>query len=278
MGGPIQRQHDQSPTAVFVSIDHHFTEGGYGTRLRDIWAACTAAIAQLSVGQDVIAVIKGFPTPWHEQAVVLRLILVDVPHRFLNSEDDGFVFQASQTHYIYAPDSGLDLPKLQAALVDTPTVLAINLFATKADGTGYAHVWLKQPVGSQGFVRQPNPVWASRVELVQYRVQPQPTSAHIDIVLQVLEKPKPGVDYHWTFRLFGEERQIAARDIAGVHPASWQADDLIYLALDVPLADAVSPTRLRIGSYTYPEIKNVLVSIPGQPVTEGVSLPISMPR
>ncbi len=256
-------------------LDHHFTEGGYGTRLRDIWAARVDATANLPEGESLVAVIKGFPTPWQEQAVVLRVVLAGVPYRFLNSDDDGFTFRSKETHYLYAPNSAANLSKLQNVFADMPDALAINRFATKADGTGYRHVWLHQPLGADGFAHQPNPVWASRVELVQYRVQAQPTSSHIGVVLHVLETPKEGVDYHWTFRLFNGQQQIAAKDIAGVHPSSWRADDLVYLTVDLPTpTDAPKATVLRMGSYTYPEVKSVMVSIPGQPAEESVTLPI----
>ncbi|NJM41185.1 MAG: hypothetical protein HC853_10660, partial [Anaerolineae bacterium] len=100
----------------------------------------------------VIVVIKGFPTPWNEQAAILRSVLADVPYRFLNSESDGLVLRPDTTrniHYLFAPGTE---PMLQRLLQLTrPESVQQQHFVSKADGTRYTVVQLSQPLGSAAF-------------------------------------------------------------------------------------------------------------------------------
>ena len=255
-------------------VDQHFTAGGYGAPLRNVWSARTRASAPGQPNHEVIAVIQGFPTPWNEQAVVLRVVLADLPYRFLNDEGDGFVMRPDQTHYVFAPGSEAALQQLTTLYASDPSAMVIEPFPTKPDGTGYTHVWLKQPFNTSAFVQQPNPVWANRVELAQHRISLQAGQAQVELILRILDTPPPGSDYHWTVRLLHDDQPIAQQDFAGVHPESWRAEDLLYLKFTLPLpaAGSLTPTALRIGSYTYPAIKPVMVSVPGQPASDGVTL------
>lgn len=264
-------------TLRFTSfVDEHWTNGGYGNRLRDMWAAKGKATAALAPNQDLIAVINGFPTPWNEQAVLLRIVLADVPHRFLNSESDGFVMQAERTQYLFAPET----QAMQQCITTLFAKEAITqtLVPSRANGDGYTHIDLMPTTFTGDFITQPNPVWANHLELQRYRAQVTGDHAHIDFILRVQEMPAPNADVHWTIRLLQDDQQIAQRDIAGVHPDSWRAGDLLYITLDVPLDANAHPNALRIGSYTYPDVHAILVSIPGQPADDGVRLAMPSPQ
>jgi len=251
-------------------IDEHWTDGGYGNRLRDVWAAKANAVTALAPNQDLIAVIKGFPTPWNEQAVLLRIVLADVPHRFLNSESDGFVMQPERTQYLFAPETQAMQQRIAASFVKEAIIT--EPVQSRANGDGYTHIELKQANFTGDYITQPNPVWANHLELQRYRAQIVGDHTHIDLILRVQETPSPNPDVHWTVRLLQGDQQVAQRDIAGVHPDSWRAGDLLYIALDVPLEANAHPDALRIGSYTYPDVHAILVSIPGQPANDGVRL------
>jgi hypothetical protein len=261
-----------SNLAQFVA--RYDTTNGYGLPVRGALAARQA----LSVNNDeVIAVIKGFPTPWNEQAAILRSVLADVPYRFLNSESDGLVLRPDKTNamrYLFAPGTEPMLARLLQ--LARPERVQQQHFVSKADGTRYTVVQLSQPLGSAGFLTQPNPVWASRVELMQYRVTPRVNALLVEAVLRVLEPPPTDADFHWFTRAFVGQQQVGQWDGAGVHPASWREGDWVYLACEVPLPNDLKDrlTHIRFGSYAYPEVKPIMVSIPGQPAEDGVTLVI----
>ena len=253
-------------------IDQNDTPNGYGLPVRGALAARAAAIEQLPAGEDVIVVIQGFPTPWNEQAAILRSVMADVPYRFLNSESDGFVMRPGITRYLFAPGAE---PLLQRLLDAAPSnTVAVQSFQSKADGTRYTVATLGQPIAAPDFQGEPNAVWANRVELVSHRITRSSTALSIETILRVLDPPAEGADFHWFNRIFYGEQQIGQFDGAGVHPSSWRAGDLIYLHFDVPLADPSTVSQVRIGSYTYPDLKPVMVSIPGQPAEDGVTLEV----
>ena len=257
-------------------IGQHDTSGGYGRRLSDVWEARTKALAQLEPDQALIAVIKGFPTPWNEQAVVLRVVLADVPHRFLNSESDGVVVRAgTPSIFLFAADAA-PMQSLVSEALSAETVYETDA-TVRSEDRRYTVVRadpFDTDTGSH-FAVDIHPVWANQLQLHAYRVTTSAQVMRIEAVFNVLQAPPPGADYHWTFRLLAGDQQIAQQDIAGVHPSSWRVGDRVYLTLTLPLpAGGQSPTNLRVGSYTYPDIKSVMVAIPGQPPTDSVVLPI----
>ena len=253
-------------------IATHDTPNGYGLPIGGALTARASVIKQLPAGDEVIVVINGFPTPWNEQATLLRAVMADVPYRFLNSESDGFVMRPNVTHYLFAPGTESLLQHLLE--VAAPNTVTQQSFLSKVDGTHYTTVVLGQPIAVPDFQSEPNAVWANRLELVKHHTAISTTALSIETVLRVLDPPSQGADFHWFNRVFTNGQQIGQLDGAGVHPSSWRVGDLIYLHFTVPLANPSQATQIRIGTYTYPDLKPVRVSIPGQPAEESVLLNI----
>ena len=249
-------------------IDQNDTPLGYGLPVRGALAARDAASAQLPAGDDVIVVIQDFPTPWNEQAAIMRAVMADVPYRFLNSEGDGFVMHQGPTHYVFAPGAEPMLQRLLA--VAAPNTVEVQAFESKADGTRYTAVTLSQPIDAPDFDAEPNAVWANRVELVKHRITQSPSDLSIETILRVLDPPVESADYHWFNRAMADGQQIAQLDSAGVHPSSWRAGDLIYQQFTVPVSQTAQ--QIRIGSYSYPDLAPIMVSIPGQPAEDNLTL------
>jgi hypothetical protein len=88
---------------------------------------------------------------------------------------------------------------------------------------------------------------------------------------------QPREDYHWFVRVFEEEKQIASRDIGGIHPSNWRVGDLIVhrFVLGLP-DDSAKPTHIRIGSYEYPSVKQTpVLNKAGMPIDDGVTVVIA---
>jgi hypothetical protein len=84
----------------------------------------------------------------------------------------------------------------------------------------------------------------------------------------------PATDVHWFARAIDGERQIASVDIGGVRPTAWRVGDVLVLRfqLALPAADA-AVTRVRLGAYAYPEIRQLAVlDAMGNPIDDGVDV------
>jgi hypothetical protein len=263
-------------------VDANNTQGGYALPVRSALAARQGAADALASGHtsgDVIAVIKDFPTPWNEQAAILRAVLADLPYRFLNSEGDGFVYRPEGTHYIFAPGTEAMLNKV---LAHAPAGAVISQSVETQPGSGLRYVYLqvRGPMDTDGFADAPRAMWENGVQLAGYRIQRQDGQVAIETVLRVTQTPPDGADYHWFNHVLAGEDKVAQTDGAGVHPSSWQAGDLIMQAFTVALPDPLpgasqsAPLQVRIGSYTWPDVQGVAVAQDGKPDDNGITLPV----
>jgi hypothetical protein len=74
--------------------------------------------------------------------------------------------------------------------------------------------------------------------------------------------PPPGVDYHWTNQLYDAAgKRVGQMDGVGFPARNWRAGDTVVTWFDVPIAPDAAPGvyQMRVGMYTYPDIKTVPV-------------------
>jgi hypothetical protein len=72
--------------------------------------------------------------------------------------------------------------------------------------------------------------------------------------------PSEGADYHWTNQLFDAEgKRVWQKDDVGLPASSWRVGDLVIADFVAPLAAEIKPGTytMRVGMYTYPDIKTV---------------------
>lgn len=259
-------------------VEQHATTGGYGLPVRSALAARQAALeawARGEVRDDVIVVIDGFPTPWNEQAAILRAVMADVPYRFMSASGDGFIFRPDRTHYIFAPGSQHLLERI-VALVDSRAVISRSIESQAGSGIRYTYVLLREPIETNGFRADLQATWEHGASLERYRISRsrENNALRIESVLRIAHPPPEGSDYHWFNHIFVGDERIAQVDGQGVHPFAWRTGDLVYQSFIVTLPEAAAraPLRIRLGSYTWPEIRNVAVRRPGGPPEDGLEI------
>jgi hypothetical protein len=74
--------------------------------------------------------------------------------------------------------------------------------------------------------------------------------------------PPPEADYHWTNQLYDAAgKRVGQMDGVGFPAHSWRAGDTVVTWFDVPIAPDAAPGvyQMRVGMYTYPDIKTVPV-------------------
>lgn len=257
-------------------VDSHDTRSGHGLPVRSALAARQWAIDSLTkTSGDVILVIKDFPTPWNEQAAILRGVMADVPYRFLNSDGDGLVFRPDVTRYIFAPGAQPMLATLQS-LAKPGTLITRSIETQPGTGLRYVFAELQGPIDTSGYLDAPAAIWDSGVVLAANRSDKKDGALMVNMILHVLQTPADGADYHWFNHVFSGDDKIAQADGAGVHPSSWREGDYLWqsFVVQVPSPMPAGALHVRIGSYTWPEVKAVMVSQPGKAPDNAVTVPV----
>lgn len=264
-------------TVAFAQfVDTHDTSGGHGLPARGALHARDAAVTAGANESGVIAVINGFPTPWHEQAAILRGVLADVPYRFLNSESDGFVVRPDVTHYIIAPGAEAMLDSIMA-FAPAGSAHTSTIDSQSGNPARYVYVRLDSPIDLSGFSAAPPADFESGLRLSAARIaERRPGVLSIDTLFQVMRTPPEGANYHWYNHVFEGDVKVGQRDGSGVHPSSWRAGDWLVhsFEVDVPPSRPGVPRFARVGSYTYPDVKAVMVALPGRAPEGGVNIPV----
>ncbi|MCS6772851.1 MAG: glycosyltransferase family 39 protein [Thermoflexales bacterium] len=256
----------------------HATTNGYGQPAHAVLAARNAALDTLrsnTLEAELIAVIPDFPTPWNEQAAILRAVLADVPYRFMSASGDGFVFRPEGAHYLFAPGAEGMLARVVSFFGERRVHVA--RFETQPGrDTYYAYLRVTEPPELSQYATSPPARWDNGVQLERYRIMLEDVQhVRVESLLRVLQTPPEGADYHWFVHIVEGENKIAQFDGQGVHPFAWRAGDWIYQSHRVTLPAPAQPSlHVRLGNYTWPEVANVTVRVPNQPPDGAVRLPL----
>jgi 4-amino-4-deoxy-L-arabinose transferase-like glycosyltransferase len=272
----ITLSHINTTLQFTTFVDNHDTRGGHSLPVRSALAArqwALDSLAKTNGNGDVILVIKDFPTPWNEQAAILRGVMADMPHRFLNSEGDGLVFRPDVTRYIFAPGAENMLATLQS-LAKPGTLITQSIETQPNSGLRYVFAELQGPIETAGYVDAPQATWDSGVTLTAHRIDKHDDQLTVNMLLRVLQTPADGADYHWFNHVMRGDERIAQADGAGVHPSSWRAGDRVWQSFNVQLPSPVpaGPLQVRLGSYTWPEVKDVMVSAQNAAPSDAVTV------
>ena len=250
---------------------------GYGLPVRSAWTAAQHArqAAAEGVSGDVVVVVPDYVTPWHEQGLLLGVVLADMPYRFLNSYVDGWIFRPEGTSYIFAPGTENTLAGLLCYLKPSDVITSMTPIRAELN-SGYIYVRVKKMPDLSGFTQTQPAQWESGVELTQYRISSVNNAVRVETVLRVLQEPPQNVDYHWYNHLFDRDTKLGQLDGSGIHPLSWRVGDYLLQRFDIPFTGPMpsEPAYVRIGSYCYPEVQSVNVSENGKTPENGVNLAI----
>lgn len=247
--------------------------GGYGPPLRSALDAAQHARDAIRAGQarDVIVIAPGGDPSVNEPATVMDVLLADMPHRFADA-DAGLILREDAAQYIITPAARSAFDRLMQHADPDAIVQIIPLRA----GSGDAYIYVRVNRAQLGSLVEHPAQWENGIGMLGYRVAGSDTLA-LDYYLRVFREAAPGVDYHWFNHLYHGDQKFAALDGGGIHPSNWRAGDILlhHFAIPVPAGAPARPYTLRMGTYSYPQLQNVmLLDAAGRPVSDHVALRI----
>lgn len=219
---------------------------------------------------EIIVNTRGSNVYADEYPAIFNFLLNDVPHRFVDVTQAMRVYPPlSHIQIDYAPYGPITFAEAGRDLVGETM-----LRAGEQPGRVYR---------SGGYTALPceatnNGHWQNGVTLLSAQIDPLRPGQQAAVYL-CLKIDQPASDeYHWTAQLWDQSRRRWAQvDDNGYPSCYWRAGDVITQALkldlpaDLPAGDYV----LRIGQYTWPEVKPVLLlDVAGNPYSDAVEVPL----
>jgi hypothetical protein len=248
-----------TPGAVSIPI-------GYYER---IVTAAKSALQQ-GGGSEIVVNTRGSNVNSDEYPAIFNFLLNDVPHRFVDVSQAMHVYPAgSHIQIDYAPND----PPLPAE-TGRDLIKEVTLRAGEQPGRVYR---------SAGYTNPPCAVatspgrWQNGVSLLSAQIDPMKVGEQVTVHL-CLKIDQPAMEeYHWTAQLWDHNgRRWAQVDDNGYPARYWRAGDVIAqdLRLDVPAELPAGDYVLRVGQYTWPEVKPVLaIDVAGNPQSDAVEIP-----
>jgi hypothetical protein len=244
------------------------TPGGMGVPIGYYERSVSAALAALrqTGGAEIIVNTIGSNANTDEYPAVFSFLLNETPHRFVDVSRSARVYPATSHIQIdYVPDQSAQPVQGSRDLIEE-----ITLRAGEQPGRVYR---------SGGYANPPCDVaalgrWQNSVSLLSAQIDPlnagQPTA--VQLCLKIDQQPTE--EYHWTAQLWDKAgRRWAQVDDNGYPSRYWRAGDVITqdLLLDLPADLPMGDYVLRIGQYTWPDVKPVLsLDVAGNPQSDAV--------
>lgn len=240
--------------------------GYYETIVRD------AQQAMISRGADEIVVnTRGVDPAVDEYPAIFDFLLNAVPHRFADVFGAARIFPKETNIQIdFVPDQAMPRPTAEREPIGRVDLRA---------GEQPAEMYTVPPYASIGFATTALPLarWANGISLMRLtapNLSPGQT-AKIEVDVRVDDVPAPA-KYQWTNQLFDRQgKRWAQVDAAGYPAAYWRRGDIVgyefslSLPSDLPAGDYV----LRIGQYTWPDVKTVpTIDTAGLPQSDAFEL------
>jgi len=226
---------------------------------------------QQTGGAEIIVNTLGSNPSSDEYPAIFNFLLNEVPHRFVDVGHAAALHPAASHIQIdYAPNEPAPLAEAGRDLINE-----ITLRAGEQPGRVYR---------SRGYTSPPCEVmttpawWQNNVSL--WSAQIEPVKAGVQAMIHLcLKIDQPATEeYHWTAQLWDKNgRRWAQVDDNGYPTRYWRAGDVITqdLLIDIPADIPPGDYALRIGQYTWPEVKPVLtLDVAGNPQSDAVEIPV----
>jgi hypothetical protein len=220
---------------------------------------------------EIIVNTRGSNINSDEYPAIFNFLLNDVPHRFVDVSQPMRVYPSiSHIQIDYAPDSSTILAEAGRDLVEDITLRAGEQPGRVYRSDGYSH----PPCD---VMASPNR-WQNGVSLLSAQIDPMKpgTQAALHVCLKI-DQPATE-EFHWTAQLWDKHgRRWAQVDDNGYPTRYWRAGDVITqdLTLDLPADLPAGDYLLRVGQYTWPAVKPVLViDVAGNPQADAVEIPV----
>jgi hypothetical protein len=225
---------------------------------------------QQSGGAEIVVNTHGSNPNTDEYPAIFDFLLNDVPHRFVDVGQPIALYPAvSHIQIDYAPDGAT--PPTQGL---RDLLARITLRATEAPVAIYRVAGAVTPTCE---VNATPARWSNGVLLLSAQIDPLKPGEKAMLHLCLKIDQPAAEEYHWTAQLWDKAgRRWAQVDDNGYPSRYWRAGDVIIqsLTLDVPADVPAGDYVLRIGQYTWPEVKPVLsLDIAGKPQSDAAEIP-----
>jgi hypothetical protein len=210
-----------------------------------------------SGGAEIVVRMHGTGTnpDVDEAPAIFDFLLNDMPHRFEDVEQAAILYPA--TTYIVIDND-------QSGTYPATDRLAVH--------------------GSMGYTDPPCDVnvtparWSNGVSLLSAQLEPLKPGEKATLRLCLKIDRSAMEEYHWTAQLWDKAgRRWAQVDDNGYPSRYWRVGDVIIqsLMLDVPVDMPAGDDVLRVGQYTWPDVKPVFtIDVMGNPQSDGVEIPV----
>jgi hypothetical protein len=226
---------------------------------------------QQSGGAEIIVNVHGSNPKVDEAPAIFDFLLNEVPHRFVDVGQPIALYPAASHIQIdYAPDGAHPATESQRELLSQ-----VTLRATEEPAAIYRAEDTAQPPCEI----LANPVrWSNGVSLLSAQIDSLKPGEKAALNLCLKIDQPAAEEYHWTAQLWDKAgRRWGQVDDNGYPARYWRAGDVIIqpLTLDVPSDVPTGDYVLRVGQYTWPEVKPVLtLDVAGNPQSDAVEIPV----
>jgi hypothetical protein len=222
-------------------------------------------------GAEIIINTHGSNPKVDESPAIFDFLLNEVPHRFVDVGQPIALFPAASHIQIgYAPDGGQLTTDVQRELLSQ-----ITLRATEAPAMIYRVEGASQPPFEVGAAPAR---WSNGAALLSAQIDSLKPGEKAALHLCLKIDQPAAEEYHWTAQLWDKAgRRWAQVDDNGYPARYWRAGDVLIqtLTLDVPTDAPVGDYVLRVGQYTWPEVKPVLtIDAAGNPQSDAAEIPV----
>ncbi len=275
---------------AFIAM-HDTSDGGYGPPARHALALARLAQDRLCADErcagprEVIVVAPGADPTVNEQAAIWDVLLAGTPHRFADGKA-GLILPCQPAQYVFAPGSEAALQRLRHWLADASARvewITISVRPGSASTMTAARVDDACRPDYSWSLSTPRARWEHGATLLHHRVAwtEDRKAMRIDLYLRVEAAPPAGADFHWFNHVLAGGEKIAQADGGGIHPANWRVGDVLWhwfeIALPAGLDAGREDIRLRVGSYTYPQLENVPLTLADGRASDGLEIPVQVP-
>ncbi len=236
-----------------------------------------------SGGAEIIVNTHGSNPNVDEAPAIFDFLLNDVPHRFVDVGQAMQLYPAlSHIQIDYAPDGTLPATDGRRELLSQVTLRATEspaaIYRVEGVANSPCEVLARQQDGATTPAR-----WSNGVSLLSTQIDPMKPGekAALRVCLKIVQlvRTRPAAEeYHWTAQLWDKAgRRWAQVDDNGYPSRYWRAGDVIIqlLTLDVPSDVPAGDYVLRVGQYTWPDVKPVLtIDVLGNPQSDAAEIPV----
>ena len=222
-------------------------------------------------GTEIIVNTYGSNPNTDEYPAIFDFLLNEVPRRFVDVHQATQVYPAaSHIQVDYAPDGAQTATEAKRDLLSQ-----IPLRATEAPATIYRVTSLAalpcEVSAAPGH-------WSNHTALLSAQIDPLKPGEKTTLRLCLKIDQPATEEYHWTAQLWDKAgHRWAQVDDNGYPSRYWRAGDVIIqpLILNVPADVPTGDDVLRIGQYTWPDVKPVLsLDVAGNPQSDAVEIPV----